>query len=164
MPNDLSTQAKLAKIKRLHGEIWALTQTTLQKAVRIGELLCEIKCSLKHGEWLPWLRVNVPFQPAERQQLYAGYHERAKLQTVSNLTQDYRLLAKVAAQDEEPANPALPTHEDLAVDLYIQLREVERCLDRYPGQLPEAVEELLRLVRQWTITLSPQYRERMGEL
>jgi hypothetical protein len=41
-----------------------------------------------------------------------------------------------------------PSRDDLAIDLYAQLREVDRCLDRYPDQLPGAVRRLIRLVRR----------------
>jgi hypothetical protein len=54
-----------------------------------------------------------------------------------------------------------PSYTDLADDLYIQLREVERCLDRYPDQLSGAVMGLLVLIRRynpelaWTYPFSP---------
>jgi hypothetical protein len=50
-----------------------------------------------------------------------------------------------------------PSHYDLAIDLYIQLREVERCLDRHPDQLPGAVEGLIRMIRQYNPELAWTY-------
>ena len=52
-----------------------------------------------------------------------------------------------------------PRHYDLELDLYSQLREVERCLDRYPDQLSETVMGLIVLIRRynpelaWTLSL-----------
>jgi hypothetical protein len=59
--------------------------------------------------------------------------------------------------------------EDLGIDLYIQIREVERCLDRYPERLSIAVKDLLVLVRRYNPELVWSYRrydtpaQRMGE-
>jgi hypothetical protein len=50
-----------------------------------------------------------------------------------------------------------PLHYDLANDLYIALREVERCLDRYPDQLSEAASRLLILIRQYNPELAWTY-------
>jgi hypothetical protein len=47
-----------------------------------------------------------------------------------------------------------PGHYDLGTDLYSQLREVERCLDRFPDQLPEAVNGLIDLIRQYNPELA----------
>jgi DUF3102 family protein len=52
--NPLSTLAQ--EIRDLHGEILAVARTSLEKAIRIGELLTQAKQSLAHGEWLPWLK------------------------------------------------------------------------------------------------------------
>jgi len=54
MSTELSGAAP--EINRLHSEICQAARTTIDKAIRIGELLTEQKASLKHGEWLPWLR------------------------------------------------------------------------------------------------------------
>jgi hypothetical protein len=62
-----------------------------------------------------------------------------------------------------------PSRPNLATDLYIQLREVERCLDRHRDQLPEAVMGLIVLIRQYNPELVWAYPDgktpvkRMGE-
>lgn len=43
------------EIKRLHQEIYGELRTSLQKAIRIGELLTEQKDELQHGEWEDWV-------------------------------------------------------------------------------------------------------------
>ena len=50
-----------------------------------------------------------------------------------------------------------PLHHNLGTDLYIKLREVERCLDRYPDQLPEAVVGLIVLIRQYNPEVAWDY-------
>ena len=55
----LILNADAKEINRLHGEIMAAVRTTLEKAIRIGELLTERKKKCQHGEWLHWLEANV---------------------------------------------------------------------------------------------------------
>jgi hypothetical protein len=55
-------QARAAReIKTLHEQIEQTSRATVAAAVRIGELLTEVKANLKHGQWLPWLRANCAF-------------------------------------------------------------------------------------------------------
>jgi hypothetical protein len=63
-----------------------------------------------------------------------------------------------------------PLRQDLETDLYFQIREVERCLDRYPATLTDAVSKLLILVRRYNPELAWRPHlvtgdlvERMGE-
>ena len=56
MSNEISGAA--SEINRLHAEICQAARATIEKAIRIGELLTEQKAGLKHGEWLPWLKAN----------------------------------------------------------------------------------------------------------
>ena len=84
-----------SEINRLHGEICQAARTTIEKAIRIGELLTEQKAGLKHGEWLPWLKANVEFsrQTADNYRRVYEKREDLKLLNVGNLTDAYRLLA-----------------------------------------------------------------------
>ena len=55
----LTINADAKEINQLHGEIMAAVKTTLEKAIRVGELLTERKRKCQHGEWLQWLEANV---------------------------------------------------------------------------------------------------------
>jgi hypothetical protein len=107
---------KLAEINKLHAEIGLAARTSLEKAVRIGELLEEIKNAKPHGEWLPWLKVNVPFSRQTADNYRHIYAERDKLLNVSNLSQAYRLLdanepIAPKSEKEQPAiTPRLYAH------------------------------------------------------
>jgi Protein of unknown function (DUF3102) len=85
----------IIEINRLHAEICQAARTTIEKAIRIGELLTEQKATLKHGEWLPWLKANVEFsrQTADNYRRVYEKREDIKLLNVGNLTDAYRLLA-----------------------------------------------------------------------
>ncbi len=49
------------EITKLHQEIHESCKMMLSKAIRIGELLQHQKASLPHGEWIPWIKENLPF-------------------------------------------------------------------------------------------------------
>jgi hypothetical protein len=93
-PASLAESAKV-EINRLHGEICDAARTSIEKAIRIGELLTQARSSLKHGEWLPWLKENVGFsrQTADNYWRIFDNRENLKLLNVGNLTDAYRLLA-----------------------------------------------------------------------
>jgi hypothetical protein len=55
------------QINALYSELCALSKTSLEKAIEIGALLAQMKASMKHGEWLPWLKANIE-TPTKRQQ------------------------------------------------------------------------------------------------
>jgi hypothetical protein len=55
---DLSTLAD--EIRREAELAEQRLRDALAHAIRTGELLIEAKGQLRHGEWLPWLRVNFP--------------------------------------------------------------------------------------------------------
>jgi Protein of unknown function (DUF3102) len=83
------------EIAKLHGEILAAAQTTLKKAIRIGELLHGEKAKLKHGEWLPWLEANAPFDRATAANYMRCFEKRDELKckNVLHLSDAYRLIA-----------------------------------------------------------------------
>src|SRR6476619_6513834 len=85
----------VSEINRLHGEICQAARTTIEKAVRIGELLSAQKAGLQHGQWLPWLHANVKFsrQTADNYRRIYEKREELKLLNVGNLSDAYRLLA-----------------------------------------------------------------------
>jgi hypothetical protein len=87
-------QAEAAKIKELHASIMGHARTTLKEAIECGELLMKVKNKCKHGEWLPWLKDNVPFDQKTAWNYMRCYDNRddAKLGNVPNLTEAYRLM------------------------------------------------------------------------
>jgi hypothetical protein len=91
----------LSEIESLHLEITESAKTTIEKAIRIGELLAEQKASLKHGEWLPWAKENLPFKAGQAQRYMRVYTRRDELNTSSktHLTAACQILS---AGDEEP--------------------------------------------------------------
>jgi hypothetical protein len=109
----------LAQIIQLHGEIADAARVSLEKAMRIGELLEEEKTRLGHGAWLPWVQKHLPFTERTARNYMRIYEnrERLKSETVSDLTQAYRLLAEPAeseAMEVDERNPPSETLEEFA--------------------------------------------------
>jgi DUF3102 family protein len=89
-----SADKRVAEIARLHQEILAAARTSVEKAIRIGELLTAAKSKLRHGEWLPWLRKNVVFSERTARNYMRCFESRDLLKsaTLADLTDAYRLL------------------------------------------------------------------------
>lgn len=84
-----------AEICQLHREITEHLQTSLEKAIRIGQMLTEQKASLPHGDFGPWVAANLPFTDRTARSYMRFYRERDLLKTenVSVLSDASRLLA-----------------------------------------------------------------------
>jgi hypothetical protein len=111
----------LSEIRQLHNEIMAAARMSLDKAIRIGELLTTIKAGLPHGKWLPWCTENLPFDARTAQRytkLFLG-RDRLKNDSVSDLATAYRLLADT----REESKPSFTANDPF--------------LSRYLGDLEE---------------------------
>jgi len=88
-------KSKAVEITKLHNEIAGHLRTSLEKAIKIGELLAEQKENLKHGEFTPWVKEHLPFTDRTARSYMRLHREkdRLKTETVSDLTSAYRLLA-----------------------------------------------------------------------
>jgi hypothetical protein len=73
------------EIKVLHAELVGEAETAIAKAIRIGELLSARQKGLAHGEWLPWVKANLPFTERTARRYLRLYANRAKLPTVGDL-------------------------------------------------------------------------------
>jgi hypothetical protein len=78
----LTLTKKAREIARLHRDILASLKMTVEKAIRIGELLVQAKAELKHGQWLPWLRNNVPFKTATAYKYESCYEHRDTIRKI----------------------------------------------------------------------------------
>jgi hypothetical protein len=73
-----------AEISEHHRCAGAATREAIRHAIEAGQRLAEAKKLVGHGEWLPWLKANVPGISARTAQRYLAAAERAgKNDTVS---------------------------------------------------------------------------------
>ena len=90
------------EITELHNDIAGHLQQSLDKAIRIGELLAEQKRNLKHGDFTAWMINHLPFTDRTARNYMRLYENREKLktETVSDLTSAYKLLAAPQAPEQ----------------------------------------------------------------
>jgi len=163
-------QSRISKIVTLHNEVASCLRMSVEKAIRIGELLTAQKDSMQHGEFLPWIKANLPFTDRTARNYMAFYANRnlLKSETVSDLSSAYRLLAgdtqSKKPQDDRPKrlNPDDPDYlkqfwikhrwyrhrlADLSCDLEAAetLEEVVRVRDECLKLQQESAEELFYL-------------------
>lgn len=99
-----------------HGEAPTLSALGLTKkesaqAQRVGGLLAGIKERLPHGDWIPWIKANLPFDQKTAWNWMELYNRKDKLGMIPNLgiTGALKLLAGPAKtyHDRERKNPVL---------------------------------------------------------
>ncbi len=67
------------EIVTLHQEICKSCRVMLSKAIRIGELLQHQKSSLSRGEWIPWIKENLPFDRHQASKYLRAFTHRKTL-------------------------------------------------------------------------------------
>ena len=73
------------EITTLHQEICKSCKVMLSKAIRIGELLQHQKSSLSHGEWIPWVKENLPFDRMQTAKYIRAFIHRKTLNETSSV-------------------------------------------------------------------------------
>ena len=96
---------RVEEITILHNDIAGHLRQSLDKAIRIGELLKEQKDNLKHGDFMKWVSDNLPFTDRTARNYMRLFENRDKLktETVSTLTTAYKMLnesREESAQEE----------------------------------------------------------------
>lgn len=86
----------IEEISVLHNDIKSLMQETFQKALRLGELLTDVKARLPHGSFIGWIENNCPFSRYTAHRYMIIYEKRGELETqcITNLSQAYKWLGK----------------------------------------------------------------------
>ncbi|MFC1580088.1 DUF3102 domain-containing protein [Thermodesulfobacteriota bacterium] len=102
-----SNHERVKEIITLHQEVeqtlLSCIRLSLPKALRIGELLIKQKDSLKHGEFIPWIKTNLPFTDRSARNYMRLFKERERLKTenVSDLSLAYRLINRLTSSENK---------------------------------------------------------------
>ena len=110
-------RSRAAEICQLHEELGGCLRLSVEKAIRIGELLSAQKEELGHGAFIPWVEASLPFDLRSAQRYMKVFRNRLELKSdsVSYLTEAYaRLNSKQEREDKiaearehlEPLAPA----------------------------------------------------------
>lgn len=107
----LSGNQKVDEIRQLHQmnqkDILDLSNNILSRAIRIGELLVELKSERKHGNWEEWIVSNLPFGERQAQKYIRVYKQQDKLKANSEFAFD-----SLNSISKYLANPNLENMED----------------------------------------------------
>lgn len=115
----------ISEITSLHDQIVAAARTSLDSAIRIGELPAGIKKTLRHGDWGTWVKQNLPFTirtATNYLRVFSG-RDRLKSETVSDLTAAYRVLSPPAE------TPKPKTQKELITTAAILMQEAQNILE-----------------------------------
>ena len=88
-------EAAITEISRLHQGIIAHARASLTDAIRIGEILFQVREVLKNTNWISWMVENLPFNEKTGRRYVSCYERREQLalDNVSNLSEAYALIA-----------------------------------------------------------------------
>ena len=128
--NEIET-SNIDRITQLHEEIVGAVRMTLNKAIEIGDLLETEKAKASHGEWSKWVEENLPFDIRTAQRYMKAYANRdqiAKNDSVSLLTDAYRLLEEPKAIDSDRVLFEMGTPEEQR----LVLRELHQAWKHLP--------------------------------
>lgn len=86
--------AEVLEIKTLHREICRDAKAMLDKAIRVGELLCKAKQNVKDGDWSDWVDSSSEFSlsTSRRYMLLFKNRSRLKAEGIFSITDAYLLL------------------------------------------------------------------------
>lgn len=94
--NDAATE-----LNRLHGEIERKLRTTVEDAIRAGEILTQVKERLDHGEFLPWIERNCEFGTTTADKYRKLYLYSDKIPSSGNLQDAYREVAQIESREKQ---------------------------------------------------------------
>ena len=116
---DLVATASLTRpsandILREHEAATASLTDALKHALKAGELLLEVRSTLKHGQWTAWLQEHVPAISLSTVRIYvrlATYKHDLPLEEIASVSQARKILAGRPRQQDDPVG------KDVASDL-----------------------------------------------
>lgn len=89
------------ELNRLHGEIERSLRSTVEYAIRAGEILTQVKERVGHGEFLTWLNNSVSFSRQTADNYRRLYEHRNKMLSVSNLQEAYKVVEQIETVERQ---------------------------------------------------------------
>jgi len=138
-------KSRISKIKTLHGEVKASLKMSLEKAIQIGRLLTKQKKITKHGDWLKWIKSNMPFKQPTAWAYMQMYERRKEFEIINvyNLTGAYKALNASRPEQEE-----MTEHEENMKTVYVttvkQPEQEEKVVNVIVEQ-PERKEKMVNI-------------------
>ena len=92
------------ELNDLHQQIEGKLRSTVQDAIRAGELLTQAKDDLPHGAFLPWIGKNCIFGDKTAERYMKVFEHKGKIVTVSNLPEAYRQVKQIESVKKQTEN------------------------------------------------------------
>mgnify|MGYP004453506325 FL=1 len=80
----------IQQINTLHSNIEGKLKSTVQDAIKLGELLTNVKKELPHGAFLNWIQDNCNFRKSSAENYMKLYNYKSKIPLVGNLPEAYK--------------------------------------------------------------------------
>ena len=92
------------ELNDLHQQIEGKLRSTVQDAIRAGELLTQAKDDLPHGAFLPWIEENCIFSQQTASRYMTLCKHQSKLLSVSNLPEAYKQVKQIESVKKQTEN------------------------------------------------------------
>jgi hypothetical protein len=90
-----------AEINRLHGVIEQKLRSSVEDAIRVGQILTQVKDRLPHGDFLPWLQATCDFSSDTSERYRKLYAHHSKIRSVRNLQEAYQQIETIERQQKQ---------------------------------------------------------------
>ena len=100
----MHTLVTYKELNDLHQQIEGKLRSTVQDAIRAGELLTQAKDDLPHGAFLPWIGKNCIFGDKTAERYMKVFEHKGKIVTVSNLPEAYRQVKQIESVKKQTEN------------------------------------------------------------
>lgn len=151
--NEIALQDATLQIKDMHGIVTDGVRLVFKNAINIGEILCQQKKKLPHGEFTKWVDDHLPFTMRAAQNYMKLFNNKDMLinANVSHLGQAYKLLTEPKQTDNNLEKLLFDGYKELEfenglqplIDKYFYHGEPEIFVYNY---LPHIKEGILSII------------------
>ena len=94
----------IKELNDLHQQIEGKLRSTVQDAIKAGEILTGVKDKLAHGGFLPWIEQNCVFGNKTAERYMKVFEHKGKIVTVSNLPEAYKQVKQIESVKKQTEN------------------------------------------------------------
>lgn len=88
----------IEEINQLHAEIEGYFRKSLDNALLIGQRLAELKETLSHGEFTPWVEANLTFTSRTARNYMKLHNNRDRIESAGGIKEAYQLLTETKTE------------------------------------------------------------------
>ena len=92
--------SNIKELNELHQQIEGKLRSTVQDAIRAGEILTQAKDDLPHGGFLPWIKQNCVFSERTARNYLSLFRYRNKTATVADLQDAYKQVKQLESAEK----------------------------------------------------------------